>query len=245
MHLALLAMAVLGPDSTAVIKSCNRPLAPLGVVDARVSIALYLDSRGHISPDSIRILSAVGASEAAALSYLQRLLPPCRIRLGRGLDPKSGLWFAQYVDLASPGAPRDSALRVINGPPPDVRATPTPILIRFQDPLPVIDARVDEKPKVLRCDRMPPITRTVTIPVDRINQTMAAMESLPPGTVKLRYVIEANGTVRSSSVQVVHIAGTDYGSQATTRTRTCTFAPARVAGQPIPVLVESTETFGQ
>jgi hypothetical protein len=56
------------------------PLAPLGVIEARASIALFLDARGHISPDSIRVLSVTGATEATALSYLQRLLPPCRVK---------------------------------------------------------------------------------------------------------------------------------------------------------------------
>src|SRR5687767_9138024 len=94
---ALLAVALSGSDSTAVIQSCKRPLAPLGLMNAQAEIALHVDRQGRIARDSIRVLSSSGASHAGVLSYLHRLLPACRVTLGRDLRGSTGTWFTQHV----------------------------------------------------------------------------------------------------------------------------------------------------
>ena len=239
---AILGLAALGSDSTATIQSCKRPLAPLGQMEARADVAFYLDREGRIPPDSIRIVSAFGASDAGVLSYLQRLLPPCRIRLGRALRRDSGIWFAQSIDLASANAPRDSALRALAGPPAVVRDQ-TPALAPTE-PLPLADSRIEERPRVVACDRPPRLSETVKMPASRVNQA-AATQSLPSGRVRMRYVVAADGGVQQGSVRILEIQGADYARQAQAHMATCRFAPARVRGRPVAVIVESIEAYGR
>ena len=61
---ALLAVVLAGPDSPAVIQSCKRPLAPLGLMNAQAEIALHVDRQGRIERDSIRVLSSSGGWRA-------------------------------------------------------------------------------------------------------------------------------------------------------------------------------------
>ena len=238
-----LAVAAFAADSTAVIESCKRPVAPVGVLEARAEIAFHLDRQGRIAADSIRILSSTGASDAGVLSYLQRVLPACRVKLGRALRRDGGIWFRQHVDLASPKAPRDSALHALNTAPVAtvMESAPAPT---STEPLLPGDSRVEERPRVLRCDRPPTISETVSMPVSSINHEVAT-RTLPPGRVRMRYVIEAGGLVQPGSVRVLEVQGADYGRQAQTQMGTCRFAPARVRGQPVAVIVESVESFGR
>lgn len=238
---ALLAVVLAGPDSTAVIQSCKRPLAPLGLMNAQAEIALHVDRQGRIARDSIRVLSSSGASHAGVLSYLQRLLPACRVTLGRDLRVSTGTWFTQYVDLASAKAPRDSALRVVAAAPGAALVSdsaPPPA-----GPLPAGDPRVDERPRVTRCDRPRTFSRTVQLPASGINQAITT-QALPPSRVRLRYVVQADGTVQRESVRVLEVVGADYASEAQAHIGSCRFAPARSRGHPVAVIVDSNESFG-
>ena len=239
---AFMAVAAFGSDSTAVIQSCMRPLAPLGQMEARAEVAFHLDREGRISPDSIRVLSAAGASDAGVLSYLQRLLPACRIKLGRALSRNTGIWFAQFVDLASPKAPLDSVLRALAAA-PAVTHVQTPSAAGSIEPLALADSRVEERPRVLACVRPPRLSQTVSMPASGVNEA-AATQSLPSGRVRMRYVVGADGRVQQGSVRVLGIDGADYARQAQTHMGTCRFAPARVGGQPVAVIVESIEAYG-
>jgi hypothetical protein len=244
MIIVIAMLAGLTIDSTLAIKSCQRPLAPLGTVTARAEIAYHVDASGRISADSIVVLAANGASAAAVESYVKRLLPACRLKVGRALAQSTGLWVRQSVDLAMRDAVRHSTPRPFAGPPP-TRSAPVDSLPASwaTETVAVSDPRVDEKPQVVRCDRVAPLSRTMTLPVNRINQVTT--QTLAPGTVRLRYIIDADGKVPATSVQVIDVQGTDYATQARTQVRSCTFAPGRASGQPIAVLVESTERFGQ
>ena len=240
---SLLAVAAFGSDSTAVIESCKRPSAPLGVLEAQAAIAFHVDRQGRIAADSIRILSSKGASDAGVLSYLQRLLPACRVKLGRAFSRDDGIWFRQYVDLASAKAPRDSALHALDTAP---LATPVepPSPLTSAEPLLAGDSRIEERPRVIRCDRPPTVSETVRMPASSINQAVAT-RTLPPGRIRMRYVIETDGVVQPGSIRVLEVQGADYARQAQAHVSTCRFAPARVRGQPAAVIVESLESFGR
>jgi hypothetical protein len=191
---------------------------------------------GRPDTGSVRVVRSADLSPAAFRSAAVRLLSACRFESGgqRSRTPvrvvERIVFHDSTAELRSPQSAPDS----VQEGPPGTAAAPIGGPVEQNDP------RLEERPRQLRCEATrgprPPSGETYRSAQEAESQ-LGEFARENTGRVEARVVVGADGRVARRDITVVNSTNPRVTDGIVDALASCRFAPGRIAGVPVAVVM--------
>jgi hypothetical protein len=229
------------------IKKCNEPKVPIGALHQSSATIWYrLDKDARPDTGSVGVVTTTGISPGGARSIAVRILGACHFDLAKGTIVANGL--VTQIQFDTGGVSFGTTDRVEAAPPLlslDPFTLPPDSL-----PLPATDPRVDERPRMLKCQTIPPpsLRSTMSSGSSRAQAEAQALADIQrqvndwnrmnTGELVADIVVRSDAKVEPA-VNVKSSSNPAATSTLSNRIRSCSWIPARAHGMLIPVRMQA------
>jgi hypothetical protein len=211
------------------LTKCDTPRQPLGYLRGEGEVTYLLRRDGRPDTASISVLSVSGISAGGYRSAVVRQLSACRM----ARPEESAKLVRQRVRFDSTQVLMPAATVLEGELPVEGFATLAPEATVYAR----TDSQLEERPRLIACDRRPLPTRTEVATYNSRAEAMAAAERearLRSGRVRARFVVGADGRVIGDSTQVLESDNPGVANDLINSLNSCRFTPARIGGTAVP-----------
>jgi hypothetical protein len=226
--LALSSPAYPAADSLA-LKCSNPKRSPLGALAGQGRIRYRVATDGRPDTLTLRVVATTGMSAPAFRSAVVRILPTCRRKAGRSKLPVAVTQDFRFDDRGFSYGNAEVTPEALEAP-DTLATTPPPDL--FPGPHPFSSALLEERPRALRC----PVAPAPQVLGNDLN-VLLRQQRMREGEVRLRFVVGPTGRAMTDSITIVATSNPATTKRAIRTIVDCKFAPGRVAGVPVAVIM--------
>jgi len=232
--ITLLAVAVLvaGPEFgvESLVTKCSEPKkTPLGFVSGQGRVQFEVSQSGRADTLTVRVVESSRLSAPALRSAIVRVLIACRHK--SLADRLPAVVTQSFMFDSSTFSPGTASIVPEAWSQSDTLNT-RPSEIPGPGPYPVTSPLLEERPRALACQVADP-PRMMGSGLDAI----ATQQHMREGWVRLRFVVDSNGRSIEESISIVASSNPASSHRAVETIERCKFAPGRIGGIPVAVIL--------